>query len=385
MTRDFRDQRSWRFIPAYGYDDDTVDPESRYRTVVFPLLFWGRDPNEEPYFAVFPLGGRVHDILRRDRIVFVLFPLYAHSTVGEMETTDVLWPVFSRSEGPDVSRWRVFPFCGKSVKAGRWSKTFVLWPIWTSAHYDMPGEKGGGFVLFPLFGHVELPDQETWMAVPPFFRWSRAADRREVNCPWPFFQYARGPVDKLYAWPLWGRKSAPGLRSTFALWPVFSWAEIERPDERIERFMALPLVFHERVASSGVGVKSRHFKLWPLFSYHRQGDSRQFRTLALWPGKGTGSIERNYAPLWTLYSSRRVEEERESELLWGLYRHRRGPDGGRVSVFPLFSLRRAADGAAQREWSVLLGLAGYRRRGPERTYRLLYLLRFTTGTGAAAE
>lgn len=369
----------WRFLLAYGNDFDCTDPASRYRTVLFPLLFRGRDKTGHGYFALFPLGGVIHEYLGLDRIRFLLFPLFVHSSVRDIHTRTVLWPLISWGGKPGVDRLRVFPFYGKSVRGTQWSKTFVLWPFWTSARYGPAGSPGRSWILFPLLGRSRLPGQSTWMFLPPFFRWSRGNGVTWHNLPWPFVQYRSGDMEKLYLWPLWGRKTLARERRWFALWPILWSIRNERRGETVDRFYALPLVYSERRSTpAGVsppGESSRYFKLWPLISYLREGAESRWRALALWPLKRTGSIERNLAPLWTLFSRVRRGTDTELELLWGLFRYRRGETSSRLSLFPLFSFSRDAR-ARSREWSFLLGLAGSRREGLRRSFRLLYFLKF---------
>ncbi len=389
MFKTRKGELDWRLLPAFGHDFDTGTPASRHRWSVFPLLFGGRNREDEPYFAVFPLGGTLHEFLGRDRIVFVLFPLYAFSTVNELRTHSALWPVYSRTTGPDVYRFRVWPFYGVSVNEGRWVKRFVMWPFWTSVHYDFPDQKGGGFVLFPLYGRVEGDDRHSRMVLPPFFKYEWKGDEhRALNAPWPFIQYSRGETDKLYLWPLYGRKTTGRERQGYTLWPVFSWRHNERPPLTHKRFRALPLVFYEAThvtepaedggARPNPDIRSRYFKLWPVLSYRREAGFSRFRALALWPLKHTPAVERNWAPLWSLYSRERNGDERQTELLWGLYRHRRGTAGRRLSVFPL--LQTASDEVtASRSWSLLYGLAGYRRDGVRKSLGLLYFLNVGAG------
>jgi hypothetical protein len=102
------------------------------------------------------------------------------------------------------------------------------------------------------------------------------------------------------------------------------------------------------------------------------------RVLALWPLKHTPAVERNWAPLWSLYSRERVGDGIESELLWGLYRHQRRNDSRRLSLFPLLqsSSSRIENETPLRRWSLLYGLIGYRREGLHKQFRMLYFLKF---------
>lgn len=404
----------WRVLCAFGLDSEPAKPESRNHVVIIPFIYAGRDVNDKRYFAVFPIGGRINEFLFMDKITFILWPLYCHSSVRDLQTYDVLWPFISWSRGPDQHKFRILPFYAKSVNEGKWEKTSILWPVWTSAQYTYPDEKGSGFILFPLFGHTKLTDQESWMVAPPFFRWSQSKELTALNCPWPFVQYSSGQTDKLYLWPVWGRKRMKGVKSWFAAANIIGGNEIDRIDHTVNRFMIFPLVLSEsktrksdagglgndgkaglassgettatnphaitdgtqQTADNGHDVFARYLKLWPLMSYEREGDVVRWRTLDLWPTKNMASVERNYAAFWTLYSHTRVEERKEDEFLWGLFRWQRGGGVKYVSLFPLFSAGSAGDdNNGSYEWSFLKGLAGYEREGLRKTYRLLYFIK----------
>lgn len=373
----------WRFVFAYGSDFDTEDPGSRRRTWIMPVVFMGRDRNGADYFAVFPLGGTLREFWGRDTISFVLFPLYSRSTLHEISTWNVLWPLISGTEGEDLHRFRVFPFYGHSVKKGRYDKTFVLWPIWTHSRYMVRNGSGTAWMLFPVAGRIRMENQEGWMVLPPFIRWTRGPTICRGMFPWPFVQYSSGKEEKLYFWPLAGRKTTADSRYQFLIWPIFSQWEGDRGEEHIRRVGAAPLVFSERRTPPGTPEASAHsacFKLWPLFWYERKQDRSFWRTLDLWPVPRSEPIERNFAPFWSLYTHRRTGAQTEDELLWGLWRHRRGEEGAvRASFFPLVSWSTSPENRRVEEWSVLKGLVARDRGEAGVSYRLLYFLKFGRG------
>jgi hypothetical protein len=396
MVKTLRGDCDWRFFPAFGHDFDVNDPDSRHRWWVLPLLFGGQDAQGDKYFAVFPLGGRLNEFLGRDHITFVLFPLYLASDVKGIRTVNWLWPIYSRTWGSGVERFRIFPFYGTSAKKGIWRKRFILWPFWTSVAYDYEDvDVGGGFVFFPFFGKIDVGERHSRMLFPPFIKWEWAPGHRAVNCPWPFFQYQKGDVDMLRFWPLWGQRTTDETsRKGFALWPLYTWGNVQRGASRVLTRRLAPLVYSEKqVALNQDGeptvVQARHFKLWPLFGYRRDGDSMRFRAPELWPLRDVPAIERNMAPLWSLFLRTRQEGVRETELLWGLVRHRVDANGSRFSCFPFFSTARGAAGNS-RAWSLLGGLIGYEREGLNKCVRLLYCFRFgargaSTGHNDGAE
>ncbi len=126
-------------------------------------------------------------------------------------------------------------------------------------------------------------------------------------------------------------------------------------------------------------VFSRYFKFWPLFSYQRNEDILRFRALALWPIKNAPAIERNWAPLWSLYARERDGGRVETEVLWGLYRRQHSKNDKRLSVFPVIqasSSKENGEVKGKRSWSLLYGLIGYKREGLQKQFKMLYFLKF---------
>jgi hypothetical protein len=379
-VRRFKCQRNWNFlILAHGINFDTENPASPYRIRVLPIYFQGRNSTGTDYLGIFPLGGRIYDILGRDEVSFVLFPLWMQHSVNDLNTTSWLWPIISRTSGPGVSRFRVFPFYGVSSKAERYRKRFILWPIWTEAEWFTPGESGSGFLLFPLFGHTKTELEQTWNLIPPFFRFTRGSKRDLTYAPWPIFQRVSGDdIDKLYIWPLWGYRRSEGETKTFLLWPLYQRQQLTAGDIRKSRSMLIPFYYDfERarlLEDDERETESRYLKIWPLFSYENADGQREFNTLALWPGRDLGPIERNWAPLWRIYTRRSSAERFRSELLWGIYRHSRdGEEQSSTTVFPLFSRERDGE---KRGWAILNGLAGSVKNGNKRSWQFLYVFKF---------
>lgn len=380
--RSFRNEDYWRFLIAYGQRfNETGD--DRYRLWLLPFFFMGRDKQDREYAALFPLGGSIHEFLFQDTIDFVLFPLWSQSRVNDVKTTCVLWPIYAHTQGEGIEKRRVFPLYGYADKEDEYFKHFVLWPIWTHARYTYPKSSGYSFILFPLFGRTKLTDQRGWSVLPPIFRYSESEERTVLYAPWPFVQRMTGDVDKLYLWPVWGRKTQGHTKHQFVLWPVFMrWAQ-ERPQERNRQFRVTP-IYHEAVSRerdpAGQGaLRYRYYQVWPLFDYRSTPRDSRFRLLSLWPMRDHGPIERNWAPIWRLFEYRTHEEGAYAELLWGLYRYRRyDGDSLRGQLFPFYQWRKDVE-TDRREWALLKGLLGCKKEGSAKTWRLLWLLKWKTG------
>ena len=332
---------------------------------------------------MFPIAGKISDILVWDEVQFILFPVYGYARINAIETHAYLWPLLFRSQAPHDQRLSLLPFYGYSRRDNGFDKRFLCWPFWTSARYFYPHASGYGWILFPLIGHVKLSNQESWMFLPPLTRFSKSQHSTQINCPWPLFQYSSGNIEKLYFWPIAGYKIIGHIHTSFLLWPIgiSSCRETQQGIER-QRFI-VPIVYSEtlteRPAASNAAapvVSKRVFKLWPLFSYHREKDCKRLHLLSLCPLKDFVPIERNYASLWTIYSHAACGPIREDELLWGWLRYRRQPDKLlKASLFPLLEFSR--EGAAgELEWLFLKGLLGSESIDGRKRFRMFYLLRW---------
>lgn len=379
--RDLGHETSWQAGIFFGYGHGEEDPR-RHREWFIPFYFQGRNAQGETYRALFPIGGTIDEILGRDTISFVLFPLYIQTRINEVYSKSVLWPIYSRTRGPGIDRMRVFPFYGESHVEGKFDKRFVLWPIWNDVQYHYPKSSGSGFVLFPLYGQLNLTDQKTTWVVPPLFRFTRGEDQNLVYCPWPFVQWGSGDKDFFYLFPLYGHKQVGNLDRHFLAWPFLWHSRVTYPDSEQTRWMAVPFFIHKHRYAEQAGGKqtlARYVQVWPLFSYHRQGETSRFRMIALLPFGEIQGVERNWAPLWSLVQRTAHQDNVDWEILWGLYRDfQRGDQARYRSLFPLMETwRDERVDPPYHAWSFLKGLLERERRGEDKRWRMLYF--FTIG------
>jgi hypothetical protein len=402
----FGEQRSWRAGVSFFFDRDREDDESQYRFWLLPVWFHGRDEAGVPYAALWPLGGEIRNILWKDRIQFVLWPLWASSQVNDVRTTDVLWPMISRTTTPDgrLDKFRVFPLYSRTWNEGRYEKHSVLWPIWSHARYVHPKAEGTAWVLFPLAGRVNLNSQKGWMFLPPFFQHIRGEQMTRTFFPWPFYQRETGYRKRLSIWPLYGYRVDGVMKRSYWLWPIVTRERNEWGRKQVLRWTVVPfynnvsyanrLLPSEQRAAEASGeplpklrVTGNRTKVWPLYSRRYDRDERVYRLRLpdLWPGPTPPPIERNWAPIWTLLDYRVHGEASDLDVLWGVYRDVRRAEGARTfSLFPLWRHERAGGDAARR-WSVLKGLIAYDRTATNRQVRFLWLGRVRLAAGAAKD
>ena len=380
--------RSGWFLTVIYMNDDVTNPDARRRLWVLPFYFGGHARDGKDYWALFPFGGTIREFLGRDEIKFVLFPLWSRSRVNEVEATSILWPFFSRADGDGIHHRRFFPFWGVTTKEGQWAKRFILWPFWTQAEYFYRGAKGKAWILFPLYGQSKLEDQLTTWYLPPLFKVAEGNGNRRVTGPWPFFQRSEGDIEKFYLFPLYGWKRIEDkenervVHRSFVLWPIGWRIGVTSPQTTADSYQVLPFFYkNDRVHTDPADrdKEEHNLSFWPLFTSERQGDTARLRIPDLWPGKNPGGIERNWAPLWTLFHRETKGDARQTEVLWGMYRNIN--DGQGYRHWSLFPLAEATTDPAAGEggWQALKGLFGVTTKAGEKSLKLLWLFHLPIG------
>ncbi len=380
----FKNQSVSRCGIFMSYNHDTATNDPRRRLWLLPFWFSGKDAGGTNYWALFPLYGSIHEFIGRDSIDFVAWPIRSTSTLNDLRTSNWVWPFYSETSTKDghIHRHRLFPFYAYSFQRDAFTKRSILWPVWTSVRYEYPQEKGGGWILWPVCGHLKTDHEKTVWVLPPFFRFTKGKLMSRYYCPWPFIQIERGKeYRKTYVWPLWGRKHAGNADSEFVLWP-FVWNDhMERGKFHDHLVMVAPVYRHYVTMTEGrdggPSNMTEHLeKVWPLMNWHLKNGTGRMRALDLWPIADNDHADRDWAPLWSLYDRSWRDEDLNSRLLWGLYRHqRRGGEANYVSIFPLVSWRRDDADAHIHEWSLLKGLIGHERTDRGYSWRLLYFFR----------
>ncbi len=353
------------------------DQETR-RVTVFPFYFQQRSTDPElEYRALFPFYGRLRGRLFRDEVQFALFPAYLKTRKRDVETRNILFPLFHRRTGPGLSGVQLWPLFGVESRApsvrtnivdeletmAGHEKFFVLWPFFFKNKTGIGTENPEATdILLPFYSLQRSPSRDSATYLWPFGL-SVIDDRekhyREWGFPWPLITFARGEgKTSNRVWPLFSRSRTETLESGFALWPLYKYnrattEDLDRTRRRILLFLYSDLV--ER--NLGTGTAFERTDLWPLFSARRNHDGTgRFQVLALLaPLLPTSlDVERIYSPLWTLWSSETDPNSgvTKSALLWNFFRSERTGNSRKCSLlFGLFHYQSGPEGSSWRMFS----------------------------------
>ena len=280
-----------------------------------------------------------------------LCPLWSHETVeatatkAEVDTTDVLWPVFTshrdwwrfcffthyqeqqdggwqfeimplwfNGSDPDSgSYWGFFPLWGRHphiLTLNDWR--FCLWPVWMQYKTPRPSlrDEGGGWmtsnvVLFPFF---HWRDDGSW----GFWPICGTGHQRESDhsyALWPIVTWASYRADR----------DTGGAGHSWMVWPL--WASVDR--ERESQWMFIPPLFGYVKLPHGNRLRCP----WPLFELER---STVRRRISVFPFYEDTRLKR--------YSDG-VSETGVTRFGWRLVELYRGLDGRieETRVFPFWT------------------------------------------------
>ena len=372
------DLKRWVFYPLFLHDEESFsEGRTQKRWQLLPLLLWrrGRGPTD---FLLVPFGGVLHNVLGRDKVVAVLWPLFVYQRGREARTWSFLHPIFS------VVRWdgggggfKFWPLFGYNRKPGKLKKLFALWPLF---HYLCAETHQGPQTycgILPFYTSIQGPGGSEWHAPWPFV--SHRVDKNQRQEDWWFFWplVGRRTGQEISGWtfrPVYATERRGARRYVSFLWPLGWYTSSPTARGAATSFRVVPLMFHEREETR----KGRRgaWQVWPLVKYRHDDEGwSNLEFPSPFPYRYQEEWERNFGPFFRVFEYNRSKEGvRSWRLLWRLVRVDSGPEDRYVEVTPLFRMHRKRAASRETSWSILKGLVGYERNGGRRRWQFLYLL-----------
>jgi len=369
----------WQFFQLWSFAGGQEPKGGQQdRFTLFPFYFQQRspDPNEN-YTALIPFYGHLQHRLFRDKIFFVMFPIYGQSQKKDVVTDNYLFPFFHVRHGDGLHGWQFWPLVGHEHKdvttltngfgdtklVGGHDDFFALWPVFfhdnNGIGTDNPEKFRAGI---PLYAYSRSPKRDSTSVLWPFFSWidEREKKYREWQGPWPFVVFTRGEGKTTSrVWPLFSQSHNATLESDSYLWPVYTYRRTHSDPLDLQRTRVVFYLYANTVEkNTATGAEKRRVDALPFFTFHRDfNGNRRLQILALLEPvlPGNRGIERNWSPLWSIWVSENNPRTGASSqsFLWNLYRHESTPTA--------------------RKCSLLLGLFQYQSDPESKRLRLFYI------------
>ena len=362
--------------------------EQEERADFFPFFVSGRTDSGQRYAWVFPFYGTVYDRLGRDEMSIVLFPLYLRTRYRGWENTFAPWPIMKWMSGEGGrTGFQFWPLYGEETVPGQSEWRFFLWPFFMSKKSDLDTDNPEeSVVALPFVMSIHSPARDTTTYLWPLFTHKVDRERKfeEWDFPWPLFIIARGegryvtrflPFFTVERYILKGLPLSKELQTTnlALLYPLYIRTIDETATSRTVRDRILWWVYSD-IRQTGPDGDQRRVDMWPFFRYVRDREGWvTFQALAPFEAMMPGNevFERNWSPLWALYTYRRNPQgDRVTSVLWNLVRYEETQEGWALEVLgPLLAYRERGEDS---RLALLAGALSFEHAGGQRSIRLFH-------------
>jgi hypothetical protein len=375
----FGNEYRWQFMQLLSFaGGQNPDGSRKSRFTIFPIYFQQRSPDtNEDYTAFIPFYGHLQHRLFRDKIFFVMFPIYGQSQKKDIVTDNYLYPFFHVRHGNGLHGWQFWPLVGEEHKdvttltngfgdttiVGGHDDFFALWPVYSKTTEGIGTEDvAKSWTILPFYLQARSPKRDATDVLWPFFSWvdEREKKYREWQGPWPFVIFTRGEGKTTSrVWPLFSQSHNAVLESDSYLWPIYTYKRTHSDPLDLRRTRIFFYLYLNTVEkNTATGAEKRRVDALPFFTYHRDFKGRS-RLQILSPVEpalpDNRAIERNWSPLWSIWISENNPQSGASSqsFLWNLYRHESTP--------------------VSRKCSLLFGLFQYQSDTKMKSLRLFYI------------
>ena len=376
----FGSEYRWQIGQLFSFaGGQTQTDNDTKRFTLFPIYFQQRSKNpEDNYTAFLPFYGTLKKRLSRDETHFVALPLYVKTLKRGVTTSNYLYPIFHTRTGEGLTGWQVWPLFGTETKTLTWKtnniseavpvggteRRFYMWPFYFDERTGLGTTnvyREQLFVPFYLFGSSPLRYSKS-------YGWpiglttvdDRVEGYHEIGAPWPIIVFRTGASNSITrVWPFINVNHMPGRERITYLGPAYIHLSYTAELVSWQRNRLLYFLYSDTTETNRVaGTVRRLTSLLPLFTARQEHDgSSRVQVLALLdPFFGSNkSIERNYAPIYSLWRSEK------------------NPKAGTGSESILWNLYRQDTSREFRKYSLLFGLFQYQSTPRDKRWRLFYI------------
>jgi hypothetical protein len=383
----YSDEWRWQFCQLLAFAGGRQPDEFKTRQfTLFPFYFQQRslDTNLD-YTAVFPFYGHLQNRLFRDKIFFVMFPIYGQSQKKDVITDNYFYPFVHVRNGDGLHGWQVWPIVGREHKVVTLQtngfgdvatipghdQSFWFWPFWLRQDNGIGTDDPEKFrASIPFFAEDRSPLRDQTSVLWPFFTWvdERGRKYHEWEGPWPFVIFTRGEGKTTSrVWPIFSQSHNQVQESDSYVWPLYRYKHYHvDPLDEHRTSILFYLYVNVRENNTETGRYQQHEGILPFYMwYHDFNGNERLQILApieavLPYNRG---IRRNWEQVWSVWrEEKNPQADKDSEsLLWNLYRREAGPGHKKISL--------------------LFGLFQYQRDGAEHRTRLFYVTVSRTRSG----
>ena len=383
-SRQYAGNTEWsvfKLITHFGRNagEPLTDADNQQDLDVWPFYF-SRAVRGDPastYHAVFPLVGSIPHRFFRDRISWVLWPLYLQTEKNGAVTASTPWPVLHWTRGA-ARGFALWPLFGWEDRPGAYHRDFYLWPLgWKGIVQPAPDAPAGTpptrqVGVLPFYTSDRGPGLVSKAYFWPFFGYTdrtRPLPYHETRYFWPVFVQGRGQDHYVDRWgPFYTHSIVKGSDKTWIVWPLWRrlrWTADGVAQTKTEFYFFVYWSLEQRSLSNPNAAPAHKTHYWPLLSVWDNGAGRrQWQFVSpfdVFFANNTDML-RSWNPLVALARrDQRAGGTARTTVLWGAITWDSGP-AGKVAAGPAGPLVAVIDRPGEKRVSLFGGLLGWRRR-----------------------
>jgi len=355
---------------------------------IFPILdiSWsGKEEND--YFSLFPIYGKLKNKFSKDQIDYFLFPLYLKTQRKNSHNTHFLWPIFSKTEGKYVSGFKLWPLFGymnkvdnQGLEITKESK-FFLWPFYSYKKDLTKGLNLEEKAFFPFYLSSTSTIHEARTYLWPFFNVyvDKLRNQKTYNMPWPFIQYKQGiNIKSKRFFPFYSYVKTKNVEKGFFLWPTYKYKnEILGTDYFKTKSFLFFLYKQDTYYDLRKNIIKKEFSsFWPIYSIDSDLNGYDLRIFSPVESFFSNNVKvrKIWSPLWSVIRIRDDSFSSETSILFNFlsYKNNKVDKIKEVSVNFLLPIISNQSTPKSNKFNVLGGLLGI-ETGEETKIRILYI------------
>jgi len=379
--RDAENHPHFILFPFFWYADEA--------RLYFPF------PSTRPqtYFAIFPLYGQFRNLGGNNLIQTLVWPLFVRIKHKEKTKYHFLWPFFGYGRGEDYSALRAWPLFIWGRHPDGSIRCNYLWPF--GYHRRKPLEEGEFLsldMLLPLFlrfrsprekwdyyfivyGRRDSPQRRQWSVLWPLFKtgYYPKTDARSLTLLLFLFKYKNGEEDSiLQLFPLFGRRYTPEKTRSFFLWPLYHYKFNDYGNHTFERRYLFPFYIRKSIVDKD-GSRERRTVLFPFFAETKKTDgSWKKSSMRLFYYDKADALDRNWSSLLPLYKSEGTASDQYSlRIFWKLYHREISEDRDLKEINTLLFQWKRED--EEKEFNLLGGLFGLKKSPEGSSFKIFFI------------
>lgn len=416
----------YRYLFPLYFEGEQAEAGGRY-FILFPFLWYARNAQlavplfprrTQNFTAVWPLAGDFRGYFNRDRFRFLLWPLFVESWDRQgddaFKVYSFIWPIFGlyQSDNDRIHGFRVWPLFSRVVREDEFTRAYWLWPLghFRKGRISQTDDRQEDVLLFlPFYGKVRRPTYDYDMIFPFYGKLDMKGRKtrgyalaiyneddnlrtgiRNHRILWFLVSWTseipRDPelshngVREGYrgggVFPFYVSRTKSNAERRTILWPIYHEKSNRYEDHDFDRTYLMPFYANQVKQFDDGGTEARTF-VFPFFRKWRLADGEQYRSiLHLWFYTKWDGIDRNWAPLWTIWKKWENSEtgESRSNLFGHLYTHDRNWLGVERSSYNFLIFRTekftGPNRPAEHHTRLFWGLVGHHRLGDKKQWEV---------------